>query len=239
MPSTEPSSSAWYSPEPACSAAGSRIESRTAKAAVRIAISEIEIARSSSRSAPETRSVGSSHCQISSPAVAASVEQRQRRARRACSGLKTPLSRTTQSPTVSAMTGESAGVVDVGGVEVLIGLLVGSAGSPSRSQPRSRPAVARCGARRSTAADASAARDGVGPLQDQLRVEGQAEDAEHQRRPGRGRRASRSHARRARRACGCASCAGRGAARSRRDIATPVIATKAKTIFESKRPLRM
>ena len=52
MPSTEPSSSAWYSPEPACSAAGSRIESSTAKPAVRIAISEIEIARSSSRKAP-------------------------------------------------------------------------------------------------------------------------------------------------------------------------------------------
>ena len=83
MPSTEPSSSAWYSPEPACSAAGSRIERKTVKAAVRIAISEIEIARSSSRSAPVTRSVESPHCQISSPAVAASVDQGQRRHRRA------------------------------------------------------------------------------------------------------------------------------------------------------------
>ncbi len=107
MPSTEPSSSAWYSPEPACSAAGSRIEKSTAKAAVRIAISEIEIARSSSRRAPETRSVVSPHCQISSPAVAASVTRVRAGALRR-SGLKTPLSRTTQRPTVSARTGESA-----------------------------------------------------------------------------------------------------------------------------------
>ena len=70
MPSTEPSSSAWYSPEPACSAAGSRIERRTAKAAVRSAISEIEIARSSIRSAPETRSVGWFHW-MTRPAVTA------------------------------------------------------------------------------------------------------------------------------------------------------------------------
>ncbi len=60
MPSTEPSSSAWYSPEPACSTAGSRIERKTVKAAIRIAISEIEIARSSSRSEPLIRSVESS-----------------------------------------------------------------------------------------------------------------------------------------------------------------------------------
>ena len=73
---------------------------------MRIAISEIEIARSSSRSAPETRSVGSSHCQISRPAVVARVTRVSAGAVR-CSGLKTALSRTTQSPTVSAMTGES------------------------------------------------------------------------------------------------------------------------------------
>ena len=104
IPSTEPSSSAWYSPEPASSTAGSRIESRTQAAAVRIAISEIEIARSSRRSAPLTRSLDSPHCQISSPAAAASVTRVSPGAQRR-TGLKTALSRTTQMPTVRAMIG--------------------------------------------------------------------------------------------------------------------------------------
>ena len=105
IPSTEPSSSAWYSPEPASSVARSRIERRTQKAAVRIAISEIEIARSSSRRAPVTRLFGSSHCQISSPAVAPRVSSVSAGAPRR-NGLKTALSRTTQRPTVRAMIGE-------------------------------------------------------------------------------------------------------------------------------------
>jgi hypothetical protein len=113
MPSTEPSSSAWYSPPPACSAAGSRIESKTAKAAAAIAISEIEIARSSSRSAPETRSVGSSQRQISSPAVAASVASVSAPALPAARRLEPLLrprrgpSSATQIPAVSANSGES------------------------------------------------------------------------------------------------------------------------------------
>ncbi len=78
---------------------------RTQKAAVRIAIREIEIARSSSRSASLTRSLLSPHCQISSPAAVASVTRVSAGALR-FSGLKTAESRTTQSPTVRAMTGE-------------------------------------------------------------------------------------------------------------------------------------
>jgi hypothetical protein len=105
IPSTEPSRSEWYSPLPASSVAGSRTESRTAKAAVRTAISEIEIARSSSRSAPATSSFDSPHCQISIPAVAARAIIVSPGARRRV-GLKTPLSRTTQTPTVRAMIGE-------------------------------------------------------------------------------------------------------------------------------------
>ena len=107
MPSTEPSSSAWYSPEPACSTAGSRIERKTVKAAVRIAISEIEIARSSSRSEPLIRSVVSPHCQMRSPAAAARTSVVSAGTARLTAS-KTPLRRTTQSPAVSAMTGESA-----------------------------------------------------------------------------------------------------------------------------------
>ncbi len=107
MPSTEPSSSAWYSPEPACSAAGSRIESRTAKPAAAIATSEIEIARSSRRSAPATRSTGSFQFQISSPAVVASAIRVSPGAPRRSGGM-TALIRTTQTPTVRAMIGESA-----------------------------------------------------------------------------------------------------------------------------------
>ncbi len=105
IPSTEPSSSAWYSPEPASSVARSRSERTTQKAAIRIAISEIEIARSSSRRAPVTSVFGSSHCQISRPAVAPRVIVVSSGAVRR-SGLKTALSRTTQMPTVSAMIGE-------------------------------------------------------------------------------------------------------------------------------------
>ncbi len=105
IPSTEPISSAWYSPLPASETARSRVEMRTQKPAVRIAISEIEIARSSSRSAPVTRLLFSPHCQISSPAVVAKVSSVSAGAPR-FSGLKTAERRTTQRPTVRAMIGE-------------------------------------------------------------------------------------------------------------------------------------
>ena len=72
---------------------------------MRIAISEIEIARSSSRRAPVISVFGSPHCQISRPAVAARVIIVSAGARRLV-GLKTALRRTTQRPTVSAMSGE-------------------------------------------------------------------------------------------------------------------------------------
>ena len=72
---------------------------------MRIAISEIEIARSSSRRAPVISVFGSSHCQISSPAVAPRVSSVSTGALRR-SGLKTALRRTTQMPTVSAISGE-------------------------------------------------------------------------------------------------------------------------------------
>ncbi len=108
MPSTEPSSSAWYSPVPACSTAGSRSESSTVAAAIRRAISEIVIARSSIRSEPEIRSwAGSFQRQISSPAVVARASRVSPGTPR-LSGWKTPLSRTMQRPAVSAITGESA-----------------------------------------------------------------------------------------------------------------------------------
>ncbi len=105
IPNTEPISSAWYSPRPASSAAGSPLEIRTVKTAVRIAISEIEIARSSSRRAPVIRSLESPHCQIRRPAAAARVSTVSAGAVRR-SGLKTAVIRTTQSPTVRAMIGE-------------------------------------------------------------------------------------------------------------------------------------
>ena len=106
MPSTEPSSRAWYSPEPASSTAGSPIESSSAIAAARMQISEIEIARSSSRSAPETRSWGSFHSRISRTAVTAktiivSTGALRREAPNAAA------IRTTQIPAVKAITGES------------------------------------------------------------------------------------------------------------------------------------
>ncbi len=107
MPRTEPSSSAWYSPEPACSAAGSRIESRTAKAAAAIAISEIAIARSSRRSAPETSVTGSFQFQTSRPAVVASAISVSPGALRRSGWLTAEIS-TTQTATVRAMIGESA-----------------------------------------------------------------------------------------------------------------------------------
>jgi hypothetical protein len=72
--------------------------------ALKIAISEIEIARSSTRSAPETRLMLSSQCQSSRPAVAASVSAARAGAQRLV-GPKTPLIRITTSPTVSAITG--------------------------------------------------------------------------------------------------------------------------------------
>ena len=87
-------------------AAGSRIENRTAKQALRIAINEIAIARSSSLRAPETSSVGSSHWAIRSPAVANSVDIVITGAEKR-SGLITALSRTRQRPTVRPRTGES------------------------------------------------------------------------------------------------------------------------------------
>ena len=105
IPSTEPSRSEWYSPEPASSVARSRSERTTQKAAVRIAIREIEIARSSSRSAPVISVFGSSHCQIRRPAVAPRTIVVSPGAQRLV-GLKTALRRTTQMPTVRAMIGE-------------------------------------------------------------------------------------------------------------------------------------
>ena len=74
--------------------------------ALRIAISEIEIARLSSRSAPATRLMSSFQCQISRPAVAPSVSTVRPGAQRLVGG-KTPLIRITTRPTVSAMTGAS------------------------------------------------------------------------------------------------------------------------------------
>jgi hypothetical protein len=105
IPSSEPSSSAWYSPEPASATAGSRVEKSTAKAAVAIAISEIVIASSSIRRAPAISDCSSPQRQISRPAVAARVSIVSAGAVRR-SGLKTEVMRTTTRPTVSAISGE-------------------------------------------------------------------------------------------------------------------------------------
>ena len=86
--------------------AGSPIESSSAIAAARMQISEIEIARSSSRSAPDTRSWGSFHSKISRTAVTARTSIVSSGAvRRGTS--KTAVPRTTQMPAVRAITGGS------------------------------------------------------------------------------------------------------------------------------------
>jgi hypothetical protein len=76
-------------------------------AAATIAISVAASASSSSRSAPATRSFCSPHCQIESPAAAASVARPKiettTRWRRS---LNAPARRTTTIPVVSAITGE-------------------------------------------------------------------------------------------------------------------------------------
>ena len=76
IPSTEPSSSVWYSPVAGLLDARARA-ARAARstAAAKTAISATARPSSSSRSAPATRSLRSPHCQMQSPAAAASVSR--------------------------------------------------------------------------------------------------------------------------------------------------------------------
>ena len=93
------------------------------KAAATIAIRLTASARSSSRSAPATRSFCSPHCQMQSPAAAASVAEAERPRRRSAAARAArtaPASSTTHEPGGQRDHGREPGVVDVGGCRSVI-----------------------------------------------------------------------------------------------------------------------